>query len=467
MRRVIAALLVLVLVPIMVVGHGDAQDRPERPPRPTVPEPAPPIVYTVDESTLPFEPVAGFEDSQREWGVLRNAGWRAEIPANWNGELVMWTHGFRGSGTDLYFNPEEVPFREYLLENGYAWAASTYSKNDYAVGTAVVDTLRLARYFGRKVADQPASRVYISGASMGGHIAAAAIERNPFFYDGAMPVCGVLGDYELFDFFLDFNVAASQIALGASEFPNTPDYAVSTAQDIKAALESVPGGWPVALNEKGEALKQLTELRSGGDRPNFDEAWFFWNSFPEFGSSIPGNFLFDLGGGDGSVGEETKVAVTNTDVYYETDLVPGPSNAIEEDLNANVARVSLDRGARINGRQSASPQLMGRLNVPVLTMHNLGDLFVPFHMETHYEQTVAARGRSHLLVQRAIRGSNHCGFTTAEYVQGFSDLVNWVENGVRPDGDAIGDPAAVAAAEFGCRFTDPTPEAHLFAAPCP
>jgi hypothetical protein len=37
-----------------------------------------------------------------------------------------------------------------------------------------------------------------------------------------------LGDYELFDFFLDFNVAGQQLALGIAQFPVAPDYPVTT-----------------------------------------------------------------------------------------------------------------------------------------------------------------------------------------------------------------------------------------------
>jgi len=48
-----------------------------------------------------------------------------------------------------------------------------------------------------------------------------------------------------------------------------------------------------------------------------------------------------------------------------------------------------------------------------------------------------------------------------------ADLVNWVENGVRPASDDVGNPAAVAASDFGCTFTDQSPGAHLFATPCP
>ena len=101
-------------------------------------------------------------------------------------------------------------------------------------------------------------------------------------------------------------------------------------------------------------------------------------------------------------------------------------------------------------------------------MHNLGDLFVPFHMETEYRATVDAAGNGDLLVQRAIRGVGHCGFTQVEYETAFADLVGWVVDGVKPAGDDVGDPAAVAAPDFGCAFTDfATPGGHLLATPCP
>ena len=51
--------------------------------QPTTAGSAPSVKYVVDETTLPFEPIAGFEDSQRLWGVHNNAGYRidARLPA--------------------------------------------------------------------------------------------------------------------------------------------------------------------------------------------------------------------------------------------------------------------------------------------------------------------------------------------------------------------------------------------------
>ena len=90
----------------------------------------PPPKYFVDESKLPFEPIPGL-DAEQYWGVKNGAGYRIEVPTNWNGELVVWAHGFRGDGLEL--TVDNHPIRPWLLANGYAWAASSYSKNDYDI----------------------------------------------------------------------------------------------------------------------------------------------------------------------------------------------------------------------------------------------------------------------------------------------------------------------------------------------
>ena len=88
---------------------------------------ATPPQYFVDKAKLPFDALPNV-DSQRLWGVHNNAGYRIEVPANWNGALVMWAHGERGTGLEL--TVDDHPLRAYLIANGYAWAASSFSRND-------------------------------------------------------------------------------------------------------------------------------------------------------------------------------------------------------------------------------------------------------------------------------------------------------------------------------------------------
>jgi hypothetical protein len=46
-------------------------------------------------------------------------------------------------------------------------------------------------------------------------------------------------------------------------------------------------------------------------------------------------------------------------------------------------------------------------------------------------------GKGDLLVQRVVEDPNHCGFMASEWEEGLEDLVAWVEEGKRPDGDDV------------------------------
>jgi hypothetical protein len=399
---------------------------------------APPPAYFIDEAKLPFTELAGLP-SQRVWGVHNNAGYRIEVPLNWNGKLVLWAHGYRGEGLEL--TVDNHPLRQFLLANGYAWAASSYSKNRYDPAQGAKDTHALTMLFNGKFG-RP-SRTYITGASMGGHVTGIVAEQWPASYDGAMPICGVMGDYELFDYFLDFNVAAQTLSGVGKTYPYGADYLSATVPATKAALGPA---FPFALNAQGQALAALVQLRSGGVRPLFQQGWLFWNG-------VAGDFLFGLGVGDGTLPRQPGVAVQNSDVVYQFDTDPALS-AAEILFNSQVQRVTADPQARRrNGLANVAPTT-GDLRIPMLTLHTLGDLFVPFHMQQEYARRVAAKGGAHLLVQRATRDYGHCTFTPTELVTTFVDLVKWVEGGVKPAGDNVLDPATVAHPNFGCTWTD-------------
>jgi hypothetical protein len=124
-------------------------------------------------------------------------------------------------------------------------------------------------------------------------------------------------------------------------------------------------------------------------------------------------------------------------------------------LNATVLRVTQDPQGRHPNGLSNIPPILANFGIPVVTIHTIGDLFVPLSMEQIYAQRAKAQGTSNLLVQRAIRDHQHCGFAVAEEEKAFTDLVNWVTNAVKPAGDDILEPAVVAAPTFGCKFSVP------------
>jgi hypothetical protein len=201
------------------------------------------------------------------------------------------------------------------------------------------------------------------------------------------------------------------------------------------------------LNAAGQAFAGLVQMRSGGVRPVFTQGFLFWNGI------VPGDFLFGLGTGNGTLPRQPGVAVQNSDVEYHFDADPALTPD-ERAFNENVQRVTADRQARHKNGLSNVPPTTGNLRIPMLTLHTLGDLFVPFHMEQEYARRVAANGGSDLLVQRATRDFGHCSFTPIELVTAFMDLVGWVEAGVKPAGDNVLDADVVANPNYGCTFTD-------------
>ncbi len=82
-------------------------------------------------------------------------------------------------------------------------------------------------------------------------------------------------------------------------------------------------------------------------------------------------------------------------------------------------------------------EFSGNITVPVLSLHNTGDAFVPFKHETDYRRKTLAAGTGDLLVQRAIRRAGHCNFSPAEREQAFDDLVAWLEQGLHPQGEDV------------------------------
>jgi pimeloyl-ACP methyl ester carboxylesterase len=397
----------------------------------------PPPEYFVDESKLPFDALAG-TDTQRYWGIQGHAAYQIEVPANWNGSLVMYCHGYRGDLLELTVSKPSI--RSFLIESGYAWAASSYSKNGYQVATGVKDTHNLAMFFNGLVGKP--DHVYIMGHSMGGHVVAVSIEQYPKTYDGALPMCGVMGDYELFDYFMDYHLLAAYLTGTDVEPPFTQDYVTTNIPAMKAILGPV---WPYVLSPAGQNLKTAVKYLSGGQRPLYDVAFMSY-----------ANFLF------------TQIVspdyTENINTIYQLDDDMANMSDGEMLLNAMIYRHdTLPKYPKPNGLAEI-PVVSGKIPIPVLSMHTLGDLFVPFSMQQIYAQRVADFGKSEMLVQRAIRDVGHCGFTPDEEVEAFIDLIMWVEEGVKPEGDNVLDPAIVANGNFGCQFTSSD---RSYAPPCP
>ncbi|MEO6064328.1 MAG: hypothetical protein ABIP49_00915 [Lysobacterales bacterium] len=111
------------------------------------------------------------------------------------------------------------------------------------------------------------------------------------------------------------------------------------------------------------------------------------------------------------------------------------------------------------------PVINGDISIPVVTIHTLGDLFVPFKMEQVYSARTKAKMTDKWLVQRAIRDVGHCAFTAAEGTAAFDAMIKWEAGGPKPAGDDVTTATVIADPKYGCKFTINTPSAEDYTAP--
>lgn len=465
--RFLTASATLLLTAALLAGCGSDSDNKKKPPAEpelervhdgrsfTAVEPSEEMLKLLNDG-LNAEIYGGLHKGERG-----DASYIIQVPTSWNGVLVMYAHGYRGEGEELTVTPPRIA--RNLIEAGYAWAASSYSANYYDVRAGVEDTNALAKAFTELTGDAHGkpNKYYIIGHSMGGHIAGAAIEdetlataNNKVEYAAALPMCGVMGDTELFDYFAAWNRAAQKLAgfdeppSSADEYQNEvrPKVIETLWEDYQADLV-----WAGTPTDVGRKLLGMWANLTGGPRPIFEQAAVLkqWNEL-----------ILNYGVPEGTIaGILNRNVVDTTHIVYRWQSLPGAAlTAAEQQFNDAIFRHKPDAGAndkRDDGLRWI-PQVQGRFSVPVVTLHTLGDLFVPFSMQQIYTRRAAENGNDEWLVQRAIRSPGHCDFSTAEEWRAFQDLAAWEAGGTKPTGDDVLNPATVGAPDFGCAFTNNT-----------
>ena len=377
---------------------------------------------------LAFAPLPG---ARAITGECACSGYRIEVPEHWNGDLVVYAHGFRSAKPELTVT--NLPVRKAAIEQGFAWAASSYRANGFNPQDGVQDTLLLIDQFKKKVGEP--KHIFIYGSSMGGFVVVDSLERYGDLYAGGVSECGITGGAGELDYLVSLNALADALAgvdLFAVENKGLKAQMGLLRDQVYPALGDPPdyvfdenglSGRPLpppamTLTPKGRIFRDAQINLGGGPRPFAEEG--FAAAYKLIFE--PARMLYGLLPG-GAV-----AAGTNADTQYRVDPATGANS---EQINASVRRIAADPGQR------ARFILSGRLQAPLLAVYDTGDLFVPLSNAVSYRQKVDAAGRGSELVQRSVRRFLHCDFSDAERERAFNDLVHWVRSGVRPEGEDL------------------------------
>jgi pimeloyl-ACP methyl ester carboxylesterase len=418
LTRLLASLFVVAVAAACSTGIGRSS-------APVSPSPAKPATYS---------------------GKIGAAGYTIVVPAAWNRTLVLYSHGYQAPGSPVGSAPDVAnnPIGGWLLDRGYALAASSYSSAGWAVEQAVPDQIAVLDAFTARIG-RP-RRVIAWGHSLGGLVTAALIQEHPDRFAGALAMCGVLaGGVATWNVALDAAFALRTLLSPQSTISlvhiSDPQRAASFAAGIEssaqdtvagrarlalvAAIADLPGWFDPAQREPAATDYAAQEVQQ-----------YRWLSQVDLGFSFQYRAELERrAGGNPS---------WNTGVDYSAMLARSRDQA---EVSALYAAARLDLSGDL-ARLGAAPRIAadapavaylarnvtftGRLSVPVLSLHTTGDGLVPVESESAYASAVLAAGSRDQLRQGFVHRAGHCFFTPAETIAAFQFLEARLDSGRWP-----------------------------------
>jgi hypothetical protein len=405
-------------------------------------------------------------------GEIDGAKYAIKLPKNWNGSLLLYSHGYRfaqpappdfsavetnaqvsstdtdGTGSD------EVS--QKLLAAGYALAGSSYKSNGWAVADGVKAGEDLHNQFVKLVGTP--KRTYVWGDSLGGLITEIISEQNPQWVDGAAPMCGaVAGPNYNYDVALDVAYGVKALidpTLKLTGYTSADDAAANwkhaSAAVVKAASDTAGGGTAKVLFIAALVdAPTATATYDGHDLTSQVKARVeSMLTALAFGTS--GRYeLEQRVGGDPS--DNTKADYPKRISTAESALITTVGGNVDK-LEAQLAAlptVAADTAARDAIEKLGDTT--GNISVPTVTMHTQSDPLVLVQNESVLATRARAAGKSGDLVQlfiappatysettKAPYGAGHCNFSTDQRVGLISVLDKWVRSAAYPVAAGVG-----------------------------
>ena len=355
------------------------------------------------------------------------------VPAAWNGDLVIWNHGYEFS--PISPNPSLGPLAPVQLAQGYAVAASSYRMNQWGLFRSRRDLENLVETFNEEVGAP--NNIIMTGASLGGIVTADALERSKVHnVVGAFAFCGAMAGSRVWDGAFDIRLTYDAICGGIAPIPGG-----------STGLPEVPGiidPFVVALATNA-CMGTLVPpaARTPLQQDNLDR---FLNvtKIPE--NFIVGDMVFATNGMANLIWDERKLdggqGLGNIGVEYD-----------DAGVNATIERVAADKKPARILRQNFTPK--GNLREPgvkIVSLHTDKDGLVIVENEKEYQDVVNAGNLTVGIAVEAV--PTHCGFSEAEIVTGWESLRGWIAGAPQP---------SAAVLQGTCQFIEGTGAA---AGPC-
>jgi dienelactone hydrolase len=411
----------------------------------------------------------GAGNIHEEGRLPSGAAWTIDIPAEWNGTLLLYSHGYGGGPSYPVRNAPGGTAGKELLARGYALAASSYSQDGWAVESALVDQIALIDLFAQR-RGKP-KRTIAWGESMGGLVTEGLAQTQANKLDGAVCLCGSVGGVVgMLNLSLDGAFAIKTLLAPNSgmQLVNLSDERANNAlvRKIVDGAQATPAGR--ARLALAAALGQVALWGRVGPEPKPDDfAAQQANQYRAIMTALfaPRQPLEQRAGGNFSwnTGIDYRRQVDRSGrrpaliaLYREAGL------DLDKDIEAlnRAPRVEADPKATAYMKRNIIPS--GEIGVPVLTISSPGDEMTFFAHEQALASAVREAGRSALLRQAFVNRAGHCVYGTSELLAAIQTVEQRARTGAWQDTSAWAlNQRASAVGPDTPQFTDAVPPEFL------
>ncbi len=406
------------------------------------------VAAAVDPAPAPADCPDFVPQQTRCWSgrAVKGGYYWIAVPQDWNGALIVHAHGGPRTSAPEPNDPlEDMERFSMTVKEGFAWAGSTYRRGGYGVRMAAEDTDDLRQIFWNAFGKP--RRTLVHGQSWGGNVAAKTAElyardaEGQVLWDGVVLTNGVIGGgTRTYRFRADLR-AVYQFYCNNHPLPNEPRYPLwqglpldsdlNRAQLAERVKTCTGVGLPLAERsaEQKRNLADILAVTGVNEEqlvPHLAWATFLFRDMVL--RRLDGLNPFD-----------------NSHTVYQ-------GSHDDEALNAGVQRFAADPMGV--ARLAYDANLSGLIVAPTLTIHAKNDATAFVSNDALYRETVAAAGRSDLLVQTFTDESEHSRLSPPEYVGLFQAMMRWLDEGVKPTPADVATLCQVAAPRYedGCHF---------------
>jgi hypothetical protein len=378
-------------------------------------------------------------------GTIDGAEYRVETPANWNGSLLLYSHGYYPPGFAqgiALTNSAEA--ETWFVDHGYALAASNFQTPFGYFDTAYDDQLRLLAWFDSHVGHP--RRVIATGQSLGDSVTVQLGERRPDLIDGVATFCAALDPEASFNAGVDIGfVVRTLLAPGedidlvhardpqasTAALQQAIDRAVTTPQGrarlaLAAAMNNVAGWWS-AVQPQPTDPDEIIRQQALWLRNAYIGGFGGPTAHADLEAKVGGNPAFNVG----------------VDYRHQLDR-SSQQRAVREayrraGLNLDVDLAALDAAPRVAADPAALAHLYrtvvpsGRIQVPVITLHSVGDGGAVPDQDGWYNEQVRHRSGPDMVRSLFIDRGQHCSYSAADEVVTVQSLEHRLDTGRWPN----------------------------------